>query len=334
MPRVLGFAIAAFPLWVLLASLAALYEPAWFTWFSGNLITAGLAVIMLGMGLTLAPEDFRRVARQPRLVAIGVVLQYLVMPLVGWGLAALTDLPPPLAVGLILVACCPGGTASNVMTYLSRADVPLSVTMTAVSTLLATALTPTLTALLASSRVEVPTAGLLVSTIQVVILPVVAGVLLKHYTPRLTRAILPAAPLAAVLMITFIVASIIGAGRADIIAAGPRLLLAVALLHTCGFLLGYTGSRLLTVPVIAARTIAIEVGMQNSGLGVVLARQNFANPLVAIPSAISSLFHSLIASVVAGVWRRSAARYAVTAVEASRAADRRAHAEAWPPTNI
>jgi BASS family bile acid:Na+ symporter len=299
---------AAFPLWVLAASLLALYRPALFTWFSGPLIPVGLAVIMLGMGLTLDVSDFRRVATRPRLVALGVVLQYTVMPLLGWSIARLLDLPPPLAAGLILVACCPGGTASNVITYLARADVPLSVTMTAASTLLAAVMTPALTALLASSRIDVPAAGLFVSTVQVVVLPIAGGLLLNRRAPALTRAILPAAPLAAVAMITLIVASIIGAGRREILEAGPSLVVAVFLLHTGGFAVGYLLARLLSSGELAARTISIEVGMQNSGLGVVLARQNFASPLVAIPSAISSLFHSLIASVLAGIWRRSSSR--------------------------
>jgi BASS family bile acid:Na+ symporter len=314
MTALLGTLTALFPLWALGASLLALYDPRLFTWFSGPLIPLGLGVIMLGMGVTLDAGAFRRVASTPRAVVLGVVLQYTVMPAMGWTVASLMNLPAPFAVGLILVACCPGGTASNVISFLALADVPLSVTMTAISTLLAVVMTPALTALLASSRIEVPAAGLLISTVQVVILPVVAGVLLTRYAPRVTRAVLPAAPLVAVLMITLIVASIIGAGRNEILAAGPRLLIAVALLHACGFLLGYVLSRLLKAPVIVARTISIEVGMQNSGLGVVLARQNFANPLVAIPSAISSLFHSLIASVLAGIWRRSAARHHSRAV--------------------
>lgn len=308
MVRLLTFLTSAFPLWVLIASLLALYEPAMFTWFSGPLIPLGLGIIMLGMGVTLDVADFQRVAAHPRPVALGVVLQYTVMPFMGWSVATLINLPTPFAVGLILVACCPGGTASNVISFLALADVPLSVTMTAVSTLLAVVMTPALTAFLASSRIDVPAAGLLISTVQVVILPVVAGVLLKRYAPRVTSAVLPAAPLVAVLMITLIVASIIGAGRNEILAAGSRLIVAVALLHAGGFLLGYVLGRLLKAPEIVARTISIEVGMQNSGLGVVLARQNFANPLVAIPSAISSLFHSLIASALAGIWRRSVQR--------------------------
>lgn len=151
--------VNGFPLWALLASLLALYEPTLFTWFTGPLITIGLGVIMLGMGLTLEFEDFRRVSTRPRVVVLGLVLQYTVMPLLGWGIGLAFGLPAPFAVGLILVACCPGGTASNVVTYLARADVPLSVTMTACSTLAAAAMTPSLTALLAGSRVDVPAGG-------------------------------------------------------------------------------------------------------------------------------------------------------------------------------
>jgi BASS family bile acid:Na+ symporter len=294
-----------FPIWVLAASLAALWRPSLFTWFTGPLIPGGLAVIMLGMGLTLDLADVRGVAARGRWFAAGVALQYTAMPALGWLFAMIYRLPTPLAVGLILVACCPGGTASNVITFLARANVALSVAMTAGSTFLAIVMTPVLTAWLAGSRIDVPAAGLFVSTVQVVVLPLVAGGLLKRWAPGITRAILPAAPLVAVLMITLIVASIIGAGRDAILDSAPRLLMAVASLHAGGFLLGYVLSRALRADVRTARTISIEVGMQNSGLGVVLARQNFADPLVAIPSAISSLFHSLIASLLAAVWRRA-----------------------------
>lgn len=310
----------AFPLWVLVASLLALVRPALFTWFSGSMIPAGLAIIMLSMGMTLGFADFRRVARRQRHVMTGVVLQYTVMPLLGWLVAAAYDLPTPFAVGLILVACCPGGTASNLVAYLARADVALSVTMTAMTTVMAVVMTPSLTAMLAGSRVDVPAGGLLLSTVQVVILPIVAGALLQKYFPRATQAVLPAAPLVAVLTITLIVGSIIGAGREQLVAAGVRLVAAVFSLHAGGFLAGYVLSRVWLRHELAARTISIEVGMQNSGLGVVLAQQNFANPLVALPCAISSVFHSLIASSVAAVWRLSAARYgSAVAAPAARA---------------
>jgi bile acid:Na+ symporter, BASS family len=295
-----------FPVWVLLASALALWRPGLFTWFTGPLITVGLAVIMLGMGLTLGFEDARRVSDRRLSLGTGVLLQYTVMPAMGWSCAWLYGLPTPFAVGLILVSCCPGGTASNVICYLGRLDVALSVAMTAASTILAVVMTPTLTAWLAGSRIDVPAVGLLLSTVQVVVLPLIVGGLMKKWTPRLTARLLPIAPLVAVATITIIVASIIGAGRDAILEAGPRLILAVASLHTGGFLFGYLITRVLRADVVTARTISVEVGMQNSGLGVVLARQNFADPLVAIPSAISSLFHSLIASLLAAVWRRLA----------------------------
>lgn len=294
---------AAFPLWVTAASLLSLWHPALFTWFTGPLLSIGLGVIMLGMGLTLTADDFSEVLKHPGRTLTGVVLQYTIMPALGWSLASLFGLPAPFAVGLILVACCPGGTASNVVSYIARADVALSVTMTSITTLMAVVMTPLLTAWLAGSRVNVPAAGLFWSTIQVVILPVAAGVLLRRFLPGFTSRIVPAAPLVAVIFITLIVASIIGAGREAILKAGIRLIGAVFSLHAGGFLLGYLGSLLVNRHEITARTVSIEVGMQNSGLGVVLARQNFADPLTAIPSAISSLFHSVIASALAGIWR-------------------------------
>jgi BASS family bile acid:Na+ symporter len=294
----------AFPLWVLCASVLALWRPGLFTWFSGPLIPMGLAVIMLGMGLTIGIDDVRRVAARRASLGLGVVLQYTVMPALGWTLASVYRLPTPFAVGLILVSCCPGGTASNVISFLARADVALSVAMTAGSTVLAVVMTPLLTTWLAGSRIDVPAAGLLISTAQVVVLPLATGAALRRWAPALTRRLLPVAPLAAVLMITLIVASIIGEGRDAILESALRLVLAVASLHACGFLAGYLLSRAAGADVRTARTVSIEVGMQNSGLGVVLARQNFVDPLVAIPSAISSLFHSLIASALAAVWRR------------------------------
>lgn len=300
-----------FPLWVVLASGLALVHPPIFTWFRGPLITIGLGIIMLGMGLTLRWEDFRGVMERPRWVCLGVVLQFTVMPLLGWSLGYLFDLPLPFAVGLILVSACPGGTASNVITYLARANVALSVTMTAVSTSLAVIFTPLITTFLVGERVDVSAWGLFLSTVQVVVLPITLGVLLNRYAHRFTMKILPAAPLVAVIAITLIVASIIGAGRADILSAAPSLAAAVASLHGLGFLLGRLLSKFITGKVEVSRTISIEVGMQNSGLGVVLAKQNFTDPLVAIPSAISSLFHSVIGSALAALWRRSAEPHAI-----------------------
>jgi len=293
----------AFPLWVVAGGALALHEPRWFTWFSGPWIVWGLAVIMLGMGVTLTMDDFRRVAVMPKPVALGFVAQYSIMPLLGWGIGHLLGLDTAFAVGLILVACCPGGTASNVVTFIARADVALSVVMTAVSTLAAVVMTPLLTTWLAGSRVEVDAWGLFTSTLQVVILPVALGVAINRYVPRAVATVLPVAPLVSVLTIALICASIIGQNAAAIREGAWRLMSAVFLLHAGGFALGYLVSRVLGQPMRTARTVSIEVGMQNSGLGVVLARKHFADPLTAVPSAISSVFHSVVGSFLAAWWR-------------------------------
>jgi len=304
MRRILDLAANAFPLWVLAACALALVHPAWFVWFRGNAIVVGLAVIMLGMGITLSIDDFARVSTRPATVAAGFVAQFLIMPMAGWLVATLCQLETPFAVGLILVACCPGGTASNVVTYIARADVALSVLMTTCTTLGAVVLTPLLTKLLAGRLVEVDAWGLFFSTLQVVVLPVAAGVAINRFLPGVVRAVLPVAPLVSVITIALVCASIIGQNAAAVMTSGPRLLTAVALLHATGFGVGYLFARLFGYDRTVARTISIEVGMQNSGLGVVLAQKHFpAEPLTAVPCAISSVTHSVIGSLLAGWWR-------------------------------
>jgi bile acid:Na+ symporter, BASS family len=304
MRRTLELAANAFPLWVLAACTLALFRPAWFTWFRGEAIVVGLAVIMLGMGITLSVADFARVATRPGTVAAGFVAQFAIMPTAGWLVATLCDLETPFAVGLMLVACCPGGTASNVVTYIARADVALSVLMTTCTTLGAVVLTPLLTKLLAGRLVEVDAWGLFFSTLQVVVLPVAAGVAINRFLPGVVRAVLPVAPLVSVLTIALVCASIIGQNAAAVLESGPRLVGAVVLLHGLGFGVGYLFARLFGYDRTVARTISIEVGMQNSGLGVVLAQKHFpAEPLTAVPCAISSVIHSVIGSLLAGWWR-------------------------------
>ena len=307
--------IQAFPLWALLTSGLALYEPSWFTWFSGNFITWGLGIIMLSMGLTLKVEDFAEIARSPKGSLAGIALQYTIMPFLGWGIATVFELPPALAVGLILVACCPGGTASNVICYLAKANVALSVSMTAVSTFLAVLMTPLLTTWLAGSTVEVNTLGLFLGTVKVVILPITLGLLLSRYSPNLTMKLQTISPLIAVIVIVLIVASIIGAGRDEIIESAFDLIAAVFTLHILGFSIAFWVGFYVTGSAADARAISIEVGMQNSGLGAYLARNNFANPATAIPSAVSSLFHCLIGSAVAAWWARKQQAEAVTELQ-------------------
>ena len=304
MNRVLAVATNLFPVWVLAGGGLALVKPAWFTWFSGGFITWGLAVIMLGMGITLSMEDCKRVLKMPRAVGIGFAAQYLIMPFLGWGIAHLLKLETPFAVGLILVSCCPGGTASNVVNFLARSNVALSVLMTMCSTMGAIVMTPLLTKWLAGQYVPVDALGLFLSTLKIVLAPVVIGVALNRYLPRFVKLVLPVAPLTSVLAIVLICASIIGSSATQFKQSGGELVLAVLLLHTGGFSLGYLFSRLLRCDELTSRTISVEVGMQNSGLGAALARAHFtALPLAALPCALSATFHSVIGSLLAGYWR-------------------------------
>jgi BASS family bile acid:Na+ symporter len=259
--------------------------------------------------LTLTFDDFRAVTKIPRAVALGFLAQFTIMPLLGWTLGRLFALPTPLAVGLILVSCCPGGTASNVIAYLARANVALSVTLTAISTMTAVAMTPLLTSALAGERLEVDAWALFVGTAQVVLLPVVLGILLNRYAPRITLRVNRLSPLVAVILIAMIVASIIGSSLDRIVEGGLPLWGAVLALHLAGFVLGYVLARLVTGSETVARTVSIEVGMQNSGLGAQLARANFsALPAVAVPSALSALTHCVYGSLVAAFWQRRDAR--------------------------
>lgn len=304
MTRILTLFTNLFPLWVLLACGVALFEPNWFTWFDKQWIVWGLAVIMLGMGITLKVDDFRRVLTMPRAIAAGFTAQYLIMPLLGWSIARMLRLDTPFAVGLILVSCCPGGTASNVVAYLARANLALSVLMTMCSTFAAVFMTPLLTKLLASEYVQVDALSLFLNTVKVVLAPLLIGLGLNQYAPRIVRVILPAAPLLSVTFITLICASIIGQQAASIRESGGILVLAVFLLHAFGFTLGWVFARLFGYGEIVRRTISIEVGMQNSGLGAVLAQSSFKHlPAASTPCAISAVFHSIIGSLLAGIWR-------------------------------
>jgi BASS family bile acid:Na+ symporter len=293
----------AFPLWVLLGAVVGIINPPSVTWFKGEMITTALAVTMLGMGLTLELDDFFDAVRQPKQVALGVALQYTIMPTLGLAIGKVFPVHASVAVGLILVGCCPGGTASNVVTYLGKANVALSVVLTTVSTFLAAFMTPLMTKTLAGTIVPVDAIGLAKSTASVVLAPVIVGLLAKRFVPKLVRVVAPFCPLVAVATVALICASIIGSSASAILAAGPALLLAVTTLHSLGFFLGYFFSKTLGFAEKDRRTVSIEVGMQNSALGVVLATAHFADPLVAVPCAISATVHSCVGSLVAGAWR-------------------------------
>lgn len=258
---------------------------------------------MLGMGITLSFEDFKTVFRVPKMVAVGLIGQFVLMPGCAWIIAHLLDLELPYKVGLILVACCPGGTASNVVAYLARANVALSVLMTLCSTTLAVFMTPLLTQWLAGHYVPVNGWQLFGSMLKIVLLPVLLGMTLHHLFPRAVKVVLPVGPLVAVVVIALICASIIGSNAQAVKASGATLLGAVVLLHSMAFASGYAFARVFGYPKEFNRTVSIEVGMQNSGLATVLARSHFTDPLTAIPCAISAVVHSVIGSILAGIWR-------------------------------
>ena len=302
--RIFNTIPTAFPWIISSAAILALIYPPIFIWFSGNLITLGLGGIMLGMGLTLRLSDFNEVRKTPSWVLTGFFLQFTVMPLFGWLLGYVFNLPPFFAVGLILVSSCPGGTASNVIVFLSKSNLALSVTMTTISTITSIVLTPLLISSLSGNIIDVDAMGLFYSTLKVILIPILLGVFINNKFPNYTESIKVYSPSFAVILITLIVASIIGQGKQIILSSGLSLLFAIMSLHMIGFVLGYFLSKLLLKNEAVSKTISIEVGMQNSGLGVVLAKENFVNPAVAIPSAISSLVHSLYGSIFVALFRK------------------------------
>ncbi|MCY9784376.1 bile acid:sodium symporter family protein [Nocardiopsis sp. EMB25] len=262
-----------------------------------------LGVIMFGMGLTLRPVDFAVVARHPKAVALGVLAQYTVMPLLGYGIAHLLGLPPMLVVGMVLVGAAPGGTASNVIVYLARGDVALSVAMTSVSTLLAPVLTPLIVLGLAGSTLPVDTGALFLSIVKMVLLPVLAGLLLRRFADRAVTAALPALPLVPVTGIVVVVAGVVGANADTVLGTGPLVALAVVLHNALGLGLGYLIGRIGGVPESGRRAVSVEVGMQNSGLAAALATAHFA-PLAALPGALFSVWHNMSGAAVATLWAR------------------------------
>ncbi len=291
-----------FPLWAILASLLAWAWPAPFVALKPA-IPWLLALIMFSMGLTLRPENFAEALRRPGLIGLGLLLQFSVMPLLAWLIGGWLGLSSGLLAGLVLVGASPGGTASNVITFLARGDVALSITLTACSTLLAVVATPGLTLLYAGHAVEVPAWAMLRSVALIVLLPVLGGVFLNTLFGRWLGGLKPALPLVAVIAICTIIGIVVGLNAGRITRIGAALALAVVLHNAGGLLLGYLVPRLLGQPPRIARTLAIETGMQNSGLAVALAVKYFG-PAAALPGALFSLWHNLSGALLASLWRR------------------------------
>jgi BASS family bile acid:Na+ symporter len=292
-------------LWLVLLAAVAFYHPPVMLWFDADWVFWSLATSMLGMGLTLNLADFRAIGRMPGSVALGFLAQYTIMPLTGWATARLLGLEAGLAVGIILVASCPGGMASNVIAYLARANVALSVVLTLISTLLAFFFTPMWTQRLAGAYVPVDAWGLCRSALQLTVAPVAIGVLIRWKLPRVAGGIGAAGPTLAVLAFVGVTGGIVAASAESIAQHFVRLALAALVLHVMGFAIGYLLAKLLRFPESVARTVSIEVGMQNGGMAASLARLHFATlPLAAAAAVFSGVMQNILGGLIAAVWKR------------------------------
>jgi len=292
-----------FAVLVLLGGVAGLLAPTALAPIAGQ-VPLLLGIIMFGMGLTLRGSDFGLVLRRPWAVLLGVVCQYTIMPLLAWGIGHLLGLEGAALVGMILVGSAPGGTASNVIVYLAKGDTALSVTLTAVSTLLAPLLTPAIVLWLAGTELDVTYGSLMTSIAQVVLFPVLAGLLVRTFAGRLVeRYMLPYLPLVSVAGIVVVVAGIVAANADAVLSTGLLLALAVILHNGLGLALGYGAARLGRLGEGSSRAVSVEVGMQNSGLAASLATQHFT-PEAALPAALFSVWHNVSGSVLASFWAR------------------------------
>ncbi len=290
------------PVGAILISFIAMIKPELLAGY-GKAIVPMLGIVMFSMGMTLHTIDFKRVLKQPLLILLGVFLQYFLMPLIAWVLAQLLHLPILLATGLILVGACPGGTASNVICYLARGNVALSISLTAVSTLLAVVLTPLITLAYVDQSIDVPVMKMIKNLMLIVIFPVLSGVLINTYFERQIKKIKSYLPLVSVLSIVFIIGVIVAQSHTQLIDLGGLLFAAVILHNALGLFFGYIIPKMMRYDETICKTLAIEVGMQNSGLGVVLAKQYFA-AVAALPGAVFSIWHNISGSILAGYWAR------------------------------
>jgi bile acid:Na+ symporter, BASS family len=287
-----------------LFAIAAFMWPERFIWL-GSYITTLLMIVMFGVGMTLKPVDFKLVVTKPKPVIIGVLAQFTIMPLLAYGIAVLFNLPPELAAGIILVGCVPGGTSSNVMVYLAKGNTALSIAMTSLSTMLAPILTPALLYLLAGQWMPVDPVGMFVSIIKVIILPIALGFVIQKLVPRAVEKGGALLPLISVIAIALVCAAVVSGNR-DNIAASGLIIFATILLHNIlGLFVGYMIGVLMKLDVETRRAISIEVGIQNAGLGVSLAKTHFAaSPLTALPGAVAVTLHVINGSILASYWSR------------------------------
>lgn len=294
------FAGNTFAFWVLVAAGLAIWIPEYFTWI-GSYITILLGIVMFGMGMTLKVDDFKLILQHPKGVIIGIVSQFVIMPLLAFALAKIFNLPPEIAVGVILVGCCPGGTSSNVMTFLAKGNTALSVTITSFTTLMAPFVTPALIYLLASEWLPVSFMAMFMSVIKVVLIPIILGILAQFLFKPIVEKSIDILPTVSVVAIVMIVAAVVSGSRDKILETG-LIIFAIVILHNgLGYLFGFLVAKLFKLQYDDQKAVSIEVGMQNSGLGAQLAMAHF-DPVSAVPSAIFSFWHNISGPILATYW--------------------------------
>jgi len=312
MKKVTSWFINLCAFWIILSYVLGYFYPELFYWFSrGKWMTYALALVMLCMGLSLKLSDFAELFKQPKVVVLAAISQYTVMPLSGWAIALAFGLPKELAVGFIIVACCPGGTASNLIAYIGRANLSLSVVSTAVSTILGIIMTPLLTKLLAGGYVPVDVWGMLRSVVEIVLLPVALGIFINWKFPGFVKSLGQTGPVLSTIAVTMVSGAVIApavmieGGREQIIAFAGKMFLAATLLHGMGFGLGFLLGKIFGYERDLCKSIACETGMQNGGLAATLAKNNFPAymPIVGVPSIFCSIMQSAIGGILASIWR-------------------------------
>ncbi|GAB3486269.1 bile acid:sodium symporter family protein [Marinomonas epiphytica] len=294
--------IQLFPFWALLLSVIAFFQPSWFVGLKTEIVPL-LIIIMLAMGLTLSPKDFKQVVKNRNAVLVGVLLQFLVMPLAAFIVAASFGFDSELTVGMLLVGSVAGGTSSNVMCYLAKGDTALSISMTAISTLLGVVLTPFLVSLMIGQSVDVPVSAMLMSLVKIVLLPVAAGVVLNSFFGNVIRKVEGVFPYISMFAIVLIIAIVVALSAGKLVEVGLLVIAAVIIHNAIGLVLGYWVTHLLGFDAKVCRTIAFEVGLQNSGLAAALAIK-FFTPLAALPGSIFSVWHNISGSLLASYWSR------------------------------
>ncbi|MFI9033172.1 bile acid:sodium symporter family protein [Staphylococcus pasteuri] len=298
--RISQFATKTFIFWMLFAAVLGFIFPSHIS-ILGGFVPYLLGIVMLGMGMTIDPKDFKIVLQSPKPVIIGVILQFTIMPTLAFLIAKGFQLPPEIAIGVILVGCCPGGTSSNVMSYLAKANVALSVAITSVSTLIAPFVTPALIYIFAHEWLKVSFASMLWSVVQVVLIPIIIGFVFQKVARRFVQKTATALPLISVIAISLILAAVVAGSKTQILKTGLLIFVVVILHNILGYTIGYVLAKVFRMDYKDKKAVAIEVGMQNSGLAVSLATVHFS-PLAAVPGAVFSLVHNISGPILAKYW--------------------------------